>query len=272
MRWQRGARRLSVSIVATTAFLYAALAVFDEVQVSRAQIMLDEVKRGAVRRELSSEALGTYLTNENCCKGECTRVYAVDNWPLPHTYTLERLRPVISLLRPRQSDWGVETVITAREGMLIERRVSVFVLTGNTLEHFGLIQSGEPESLADRCVTQSHVRHAGYGLWRDERHRGLHVELREEAEQPNVERAFDLRLNCVRKPGACARGDAIAPKAAEDYARLVAWIKSEPEELQRADQECEAFWLRALRREEQPKQHIPAHPGVPVPQGLKCQL
>jgi hypothetical protein len=249
MKWLRLLRRVALVCLLVVCLVVASAVVFERIQFYRAQRMLTSLRSTAVRGVLRDAELDKYLSEQKCTADECTATYELSDLPFPNS---DRWYPILKWLGeywPQRTDWTARATVTSINSNLISRRVDIVQYDGQRLiVWFIVVQTNdERESHVDECIFPEVSRHQGYVVTRPFRYQTLYIRLRTDAAPQFVDRAFELRISCLHSPDSCERGDAIAPRASEDFFADARWRLTHQDEVHRIWKACDARPAEEIR-------------------------
>jgi hypothetical protein len=222
VRYLRSFRHAVAWLTLLICVAYVSLYLYGQIQIRRAQTLVDRVAAIPIGQQLSGNARA-YFSQHYCDpNGRCRRLKIVSNAPFATKFLWSGLQRGIRLPRLLPANWwdvGVE-IEEDQQGRVLNKWL--FANDGrygqyDTLEvHVNFKFRSSVYRVFDPCLSPSQVRHAGYRPLREMRTGALFIDLAIDTSPDFVERALRLDLSCLNTFRGCKSPAEIAPSAWHD--------------------------------------------------------
>jgi hypothetical protein len=230
MRWSAAARRILLLIVLLLISAVAAIALYERIQLRRAQKMVNALRKAAVRGVTENSELSKFVSEEDCSGTYCVQSYEFSNWP---RYRFPQLRSVLKQSWPGWRDWIVKARVESRGSKLVSRSVDIWWEPADKVALNPIVEVTQTQTRCwhvQDCDGAERLNHPGYTIRRRIRHM-IQVCVVPDAEPEFVGRAFDIRLACLASNHDCLYSDEVVPSAAEDLKADSDWRASHATEV-----------------------------------------
>lgn len=218
----RSIRRVFVWLVLPICIVYVSLYLYGNIQVRRAQELVNVVAAIPVGYSLS-EHDQSYFSEQYCDpSGRCSRLKIISNAPFATKLLWSGLQRGIQLPRLLPAKWWDVGVLIEEDQHSQVLNKWLFLNDGrygqyNTLEVRVNLQSrSSVYRVFDPCQSPSQIRHVGYYPLREMRTGALSIDLAADASPAFVERAFRLNVSCLNTFRGCKSPADIAREAWQD--------------------------------------------------------